>query len=122
MDAASVVSGPGAWLRNPGQLPGASKHKNLLRNFTHSRHPGVPESSVPVKVLVRSLCRVSAKEMPWVGLGRRSGPPKNKMLLNIFKHRTPGPQNLSGTVESLVRSLCRVSARGVAWVSLRRPV
>jgi len=35
MDTAPAGSGPGAWLRNPGQLLGASKPKMLLENFTH---------------------------------------------------------------------------------------
>jgi len=120
MDTAPAGSGPGTWLRNPGQLPGASKHKNLHQNFTHGT-PDSQISSAPVKVLVRSLCRVSAWKVPWVGLGRRSGSPNNKMLLNIFTHLTPGSQNSFGAVQVLVRILCRVAARGVAWVGLGRP-
>ena len=30
MDTAPAGSGPGTWLRDPGQLPGASKHKTRL--------------------------------------------------------------------------------------------
>ena len=119
MDTAPSGSGPGAWLRNPGQLPGASKHKMLLENFTH----GTPESQNscdPVRVLVRNLCQASAREVPWVGPGRRAGPPKTKICFTS-SHSTPGSQNSSGAVRVLVRSLCRVSARGVAWVSLGRP-
>jgi hypothetical protein len=64
------------------QLPGASKHKTCLLNFTHAT-PGSQNSSGMVKRLVRSLCRVSAWEVPWVGLGRRSGPPQNKTSLTL---------------------------------------
>jgi hypothetical protein len=63
---------------------------------------------------------VSAREVPWMGLGRRTG--KNKNLLYIITHRTLGLQNSAGAIRVFVRSLCRVSARGVAWVSLGRPV
>ena len=68
----------------------------MLENFTLG-NPGSHNSSAPVERLVRSLCQVSAREVPWVGLGRRSGPSKNKMLLYILTHRTPGSQNCSGT-------------------------
>ena len=65
----------------------------MLENFTH-RTPGSQNLSDTVKILVRSLCRVLAQEVPWMGLGRRSGPYQNKLLLDIFTHRTPGSQNL----------------------------
>jgi hypothetical protein len=55
MDTASVVSGPGAWLRNPGQLPEASKHNYMLQNSAHGT-PGSHNLHDTEKVLVRSLC------------------------------------------------------------------
>ena len=81
---------PGGAVDGPGEE--VYQNKNVLYITTH-RTPGSQNSSDMVRVLVRSLCRVSAREVPWVGLGRRSGFPKNKMLLYIFTHRTPGPQN-----------------------------
>ena len=74
MDAALSKSGPGAWLRKFGQLAGAFRHKNLLKNFPRGT-PGSQNSCGPVQILVRSLCRVSAQEVPWESPGRRSGPP-----------------------------------------------
>ena len=53
---------------------------NLSQNFTYGT-PGSQNPSALVERFVRSLCRVSAREVLWVGLRRRSGPPKNKMLL-----------------------------------------
>ena len=47
MDTAPAGSGPGTWLRNPGQLPGASKHKNLLQTL-HAA-PQVPDFIFPGK-------------------------------------------------------------------------
>jgi len=121
MDTAPAGIAPGAWLKKPGQLPGVSKHRTCLLNFTYGT-PGSQNSSAPVKVFVRSLRQVPAREVPWVGLGRRAGPPKYKNLLYIITHGTPGSYNLSAPVKVLVRSLCQVSARGVAWVSLGRLV
>ena len=69
MDTAPAGSGPGAWLRNPGQLLGASKPKMLLENFTHGT-PGSQNSSGVVKSQDRSLCRASARGVAWVSLGR----------------------------------------------------
>ena len=40
MDTAPAGSGPGAWLRNPGQLPGASKQKKLLLTASHTAFQG----------------------------------------------------------------------------------
>jgi len=78
-------------------------------------------SSDTVKRLVRSVCQVSTREVPWVGLGRRSGwTPKTKMVLHLHTPHPRVPE--SDTVKVLVRRLCRVSAREVAWVSLGRPV
>jgi len=91
MDTAPAGGGPGAWLRNSGQLPGASKHKMLLENLTH-RTPGSQNLSALVKVLVKGLCWVSAQEVPWMGLGRRSGPP-TKECCSTSSHTAPqGPR------------------------------
>ena len=91
MDTAPSGSDPGVWLRNPGQLPGASKHKNLLEFFTHGI-PGYQNLSNTVKVSVRSLCQVSAWELPWMGLGRRSGQPKNEMSLKLHTPHLRSPK------------------------------
>ena len=38
------------------------------------------------------LCRVSAREVPWMGLGRRSGPPKTKICSILPHTATQGPR------------------------------
>jgi len=48
---------------------GPPKNKTSLYITTH-RTPGPQNSSGAVENLVRSLCRVSARGVPWVGLGR----------------------------------------------------
>ena len=53
METAPSGSGPGAWLRNPGQLTGASKRKELLQNLAHGT-PGSQNLSGAMKFLVRS--------------------------------------------------------------------
>jgi len=96
MDNAPAGSGPG--VRNPGHLPGASKHTILLQNLARST-PGSQNLFDAVKFLVRSLCRVSAREVPWVGLGRRAGPPHPKTeICSTSSHTTP-----QGTIIHLVR-------------------
>jgi hypothetical protein len=49
-----------------GRGAGPPKTKNLLYTITH-RTPGSWDT---VKFLVRSLCRVSARGVAWVSLGR----------------------------------------------------
>ena len=63
MDTAPAGSGTGFWLRNFGQLPAATKHKTYLYNFTQ----GAPGPQTLVEVWL-GVCRVSAREVPWVGL------------------------------------------------------
>jgi len=91
MDIAPSGSALGAWLRNPGQLPGASKDKMLLRNFTHGT-PGSQNLSDTVKLLVRSLWWVTAREVPWVGLGRSSGPSQTKICPSSPHTAPQGPR------------------------------
>jgi uncharacterized protein HemY len=35
---------------------------------------------IVIQVIVRSLCRVSGREVPWVDVGRRSGQPGHRIL------------------------------------------
>jgi hypothetical protein len=54
MDTAPAGSGPGAWLRNSGKLPGALKHLCCSKTL-HT--PGSQNLFDTVESLVRSLCR-----------------------------------------------------------------
>jgi len=64
-----------------------------------TQHPRLPEIICPGKGFVSSLCQFSAREVPWVGLGRRAGPPHPKTeICSTSSHTTP-----QGTIIHLVR-------------------
>ena len=64
-----------------------------------------------MKFSVRSLCRVSAREVPRWAWGGGLDPPKTKCC-SISPHIASQGPRIYDTVKVLVRSLCRVSAVG----------
>ena len=60
---------PGGALGGPGRRSGPPENKTSSLNL-YKPHPGPHNLSDRVKDLARSLCRVSARGVAWVGLER----------------------------------------------------
>ena len=60
---------PGGALGGPGEEDWTPSKQNLSSTL-YTQHPRSQDSSGAVRVLVTSLCRVSARGVAWVSLGR----------------------------------------------------